>query len=274
MLDALGQVVVVVVETLGQPEPPVEHKRRDRGTGLIAGGLEGLGERLNLIGEAKGAVRACAVMEWVEPGVNRAMRGKGRRRGRDRVREENSLLGEAIEMGCLHASVAVGVQVVGTRRVHGDQEDVEVAQQRGRGVDPGRLLELQQAPVRVDSRRLQKHERGLIGIAPGRLFEFRRDPIRDRGRRAAQSVGGDRADSRNDQQCGSDPESSQSGGALAHRTGLAPLCVVALSNGGSFSIARPIRGQIKGTIYRPVCNAFRTLATAQPSPRGLAADES
>ncbi len=121
-----GDVVVVAVETLRQPEAPVQHEGPDERPGAVPGGGELSGERGWTLREALGAVVTHAVPGRQEAREDRRVGGKGERHRRFGHRESHPLRGEPVEVGGLGGAISVRPDVVGSHRVHGHEQEVEV----------------------------------------------------------------------------------------------------------------------------------------------------
>ena len=111
---------MVELEALVQSEARVEHERGDHRAGAVARRAQPLGERRRPRRRG-GTCRSRARRGGSGRARSRATSGRQRsRRRRGRVREQDAVAGERVEHGRGDALVAVGVEMVGARRVGGD----------------------------------------------------------------------------------------------------------------------------------------------------------
>ncbi len=126
-----AEVIVVDPEALVQPVPARQHHRRDHGGGVVTALRQELGQRRHAGREDEGAVVAHAVARREEPGEDRGVRRQGDRGRAVAALEAHSAAGQRVQVRRRRMRPAGAPQMVGTRRVEGEENDVGAAR-RGR----------------------------------------------------------------------------------------------------------------------------------------------
>ena len=162
------QAIVVAIEASAEAVAPVQHERADERGGAIPGVVQRRRERRHRGVEREVAVVAHAVRERIPAGQQARVRRQRERRRRDRALEEDALRRQTIEIGRAGARVAVRAQMIGTRRVERDQENI------------GRRVAMPSKRRHERCGRQRRERRGTGGsgahcrIAAGRPFQGRR----------------------------------------------------------------------------------------------------
>ena len=121
------EIVEISIEPLVDAPAPVEHERRHEAAGPIAARAQHFGERHLIVAQVETAVVADAVIARKGSGHQRRVRRKRQRRDGGRLAEAQTPSGQRVERRRLRSGVPVASQVVGAKRVDGDQQDIRAA---------------------------------------------------------------------------------------------------------------------------------------------------
>jgi hypothetical protein len=115
-------VVREQVEALVEPVSPVEVRDRDSGHGEISVALQHLGDGLDL-GRKTSSIHHHSMLERMQGREERAVAGSGGGQRDDHALEDETLARQRVEEGGSCERIAVGTDVIGTERVHADEDD-------------------------------------------------------------------------------------------------------------------------------------------------------
>ena len=135
--DGLGRsdvdAVVVLVESLIEPDAPLEHDAADDGTGAIAGRFEALGDGARHGRQWVHAVEADAEVRGVTAGQDGGVRRVGQRRVGRGIGKPDPLRGQAVQHRRPGGCVAVRPEAIGAKGVDGDEQHVRRDRLRSSG---------------------------------------------------------------------------------------------------------------------------------------------
>ncbi len=130
-LDLIGplpirvlEFVVEVIESLIETEPGRHREGADKGRCVISGGPKDLGESEFVLGNDEGAVVVHAVGRRVVAGHHGRVAGEGDGHRSEVVEKDKALGREPVDGGGARPGVTVGSEVIGSGRVHGNEEEI------------------------------------------------------------------------------------------------------------------------------------------------------
>ena len=127
----MRKAIVVLVESVIEPEPPVEHERADERAGPIAGLLEDSRQRRHIGAQARRAVGVDTVMERQAAGQDRRVSRQGHRHVRIGASEPDAVGGGLVDDRGQIEGAAIRAKPIAPQRVDRDEQDVRAGARLG-----------------------------------------------------------------------------------------------------------------------------------------------
>src|SRR3954471_15641036 len=127
------EVVEIGLKPLGDSPLVIEDVSADESTGAESRRLQPLGNRRLGLVKKKPAVVAYAVCWRKRAGENRGMRRQRQRRRRNRLLEQDTVVRQSVEVGCLHTVESIRVNAIGSRCIQRDDQKIEIRRANANG---------------------------------------------------------------------------------------------------------------------------------------------